>query len=559
MLRRIAAVAALIVATACSEPAGLPGDFAVATDLTAATGIVPGRWIIEFQPGVADPPGLARRLTAMAGAKLHFVYGAALSGFAAALPPQAVAALRRNPNVLSIEPDRYVRASGGSAAAASWGLDRVDQRGLPLDGTYTWDATGNGVTAYVLDSGIRVTHAEFGARATIGADFIGDGRNGDDCDGHGTHVAATIGGATYGVAKEVSLVAVRVLDCAGVGPLSGVIAGIDWVTGNHVGNAVANMSLGGPASKTADRALRKSVASGVTYAVAAGNNNIDACRVSPARVAQAITVGATTSTDARAAYSNWGDCIDLFAPGSGITSAWIGTDDATATINGTSMAAPHVAGVAALYLETNPGASPSTVTAAILDATTRGVVTGANSANDNLLFSRTTAAGGNQPPVADFSVSCDRLECSFTDASSDWDGSVVTWAWDFGDGVTSSERDPAHAFAGDGTYTVRLTVTDDAGASAARERDVTVRAAGSPISLSISGRKVKGRLWIDMAWAGAGTRWVELRYNGAHLTSVQNLGYFTHNTTITGSDVTVSYQVCEIGTTLCSDVVTGTF
>jgi len=554
--------AALLAATACAEPVGVSratDASPLAVDLMADAGIVPGRYIIEFQPGVADPPGLARGLTTAAGGRIHFVYGAAIVGFAATLPPPAVEALQRNPAILSIEPDRYVQAWNGSSPAASWGLDRVDQRALPLDGTYAWEASGRGVTVYVIDSGILPTHTEFGGRATIGADFVGDGMAGYDCAGHGTHVAGTIGGTTYGVAREVGIVAVRVLNCSGTGTESGVIAGIDWVTGNHAANAVANMSLGGPRSNTADRALRNSVSSGVTYTVAAGNNNIDACQVSPARVSQAITVGATTSGDARAAYSNWGDCIDLFAPGSGITSAWIGADDATATINGTSMAAPHVAGVAALFLETSPGASPSAVTAAILDATTRGVVSGANSANNDLLFSRLSQGGGNQPPVADFSSSCDRLECVFTDASFDWDGTIAARAWDFGDGQTSQDANPVHAYAADGTYTVRLAVTDDNGASAFRERTVTVRAAGSPIGLTISGRKVKGRLWVDMLWNGATTTWVQIRYNGAHLTTVQNLGYFTHNTTITGGGVTLTYQVCEIGTQVCSDVVTGSF
>ena len=273
------------------------------------------------------------------------------------------------------------------------GGERIDQRSLPLSGTYSYTATGSGVTAYIIDTGIRFSHAEFGGRATSGYDAV-DGGTADDCNGHGTHVAGTVGGSSYGVAKSVALVAVRVLDCGGSGSTAGVIAGIDWVTGNHAPGApaVANMSLGGGASTALDTAVQNSIGDGVSYAIAAGNGNQggraqDACKYSPARVSEAMTVGATDKTDTKTSWSNYGNCVDWFAPGLSITSAWNTSDTATNTISGTSMATPHTTGVAALYLQGNPGASPATVRTALYDNTTKGVVKSSKTANNHLLFS----------------------------------------------------------------------------------------------------------------------------------------------------------------------------
>ncbi len=266
-------------------------------------------------------------------------------------------------------------------------MDRIDQQLLPLNNTYNYNNDGGGVSAYVIDTGIRITHTEFGGRATHGFDAVNDGYNGNDCHGHGTHVAGTIGGTNYGVAKNVQLIAVRVLNCSGSGTTSGVIAGIDWVTINAVRPAVANMSLGGSISSALDSAVTNSINSGVSYAIAAGNSSQNACNFSPARVPAAITVGATNNSDSRPSWSNYGKCLDLFAPGVSITSAWIGSDTATNTISGTSMATPHAAGVAALKLQGSPTANPAEVAAELVTKSTANIVknTGKNSPN-RLLF-----------------------------------------------------------------------------------------------------------------------------------------------------------------------------
>lgn len=348
--------------------------------------VISGRYIVVFKAGTpaAEVNAAAEHARGLGG-QVDFVYEAALTGFAGNLPEQALFGLSHNPNIEFIEEDQEITLDA-TQSPATWGLDRIDQHNLPLNNSYTYNFTGAGVTAYIIDTGIRVTHNEFGGRATSGYDFVDNDSNADDCNGHGTHVAGTVGGGTYGVAKGVSLKAVRVLNCSGSGTTSGVIAGIDWVTSQHTtGKAVANMSLGGSASTALDNAVRNSIADGVVYAIAAGNSNRNACNFSPARVGEAITVGATTSTDARASYSNKGRCLDLFAPGSSITSAWITSNTATNTISGTSMATPHVTGVAALYLEGHP-ATPQQVRDAIVNAASVGVVKNPGTNSPNLLL-----------------------------------------------------------------------------------------------------------------------------------------------------------------------------
>ncbi|HEX6044565.1 MAG TPA: S8 family peptidase [Pyrinomonadaceae bacterium] len=328
-------------------------------------------------------PYIASELANTHGGKLKEVYQNALNGFAVEMTEAEAERLSLDFRVAYVEEDSTVTADV-TQSNPPWGLDRIDQRSRPLSGTYTYNFTGAGVRAYVIDTGIRTSHNEFGGRAAVSFDAFGG--NGQDCNGHGTHVAGTIGGATYGVAKGVQLRAVRVLNCSGSGTTSGVIAGVDWVRQNFQAPAVANMSLGGGASSALDTAVNNVSNAGVAIAVAAGNSNTNACNSSPARAANAITVGSTTTTDARSSFSNFGTCLDLFAPGSGILSAWFSSNTATATLSGTSMASPHVAGVAALYKQANPSASAATVRNAIVNGATTNVVTSAGTGSPNRLL-----------------------------------------------------------------------------------------------------------------------------------------------------------------------------
>jgi subtilisin family serine protease len=367
------------------------------TDLAASADvatIIPDRYIVVFADGAdaltVDAAIVEAQMAAAAtegsgAVDVHYRYESALVGFAATMPASALEALKKNPSVAIIEPDQVITLSA-TQSPVTWGLDRIDQRNLPLSNSYTYNNTGAGVTAYIVDTGILYGHNEFGGRASFGYDAFGG--NGSDCNGHGTHVAGTVGGSVYGVAKSVTLKAVRVLNCSGSGTNSGVIAGVNWVASHHAAGApaVANMSLGGSISSALDTAVNNAINDGVTFAIAAGNSNRNACNYSPARVAAAITVGATTSTDARASYSNYGSCLDLFAPGSSITSAWYTSNTATNTISGTSMATPHVAGVAALYLQGNPGASPASVRDAIVNNATTGKVTKPGTSSPNRLL-----------------------------------------------------------------------------------------------------------------------------------------------------------------------------
>ncbi|HEX8702679.1 MAG TPA: S8 family serine peptidase [Myxococcaceae bacterium] len=340
--------------------------------------------------------GLAQEMALSKGGQVLHVYKHAVNGFAVRMSEAKMRELLADPRVAYIEEDG-VRTANNTQTGATWGLDRIDQANLPLNQTYTYNVDGTGVHAYIIDTGVRLTHSQFTGRMGNGFDAVTSGGNANDCQGHGTHVAGTVGGTIHGVAKKVTIHPVRVLDCQGSGTDSGVIAGIDWVTANHVKPAVANMSLGGGASATLDAALARSHDAGVVHVVAAGNDNSNACNYSPAREPKAITVGSTTSTDARSSFSNFGTCIDIWAPGSSILSASSSSDTATTTLSGTSMASPHVAGAAALYLAVNPSATPQQVRDALVNNGTLNKVTNPGTGSINRLLYTSFITGTPQP------------------------------------------------------------------------------------------------------------------------------------------------------------------
>ena len=391
MKRFIAPTLAALALVACSESSTAPlapeqlQQVKLAPYFSKGADGIEGQYIVVFNDGTSDVSTLANQKMRQHSAGSKFIYGNVLKGFAATMSAGEVESLRSDPDVAYIEQDGIVRMET-TQSGATWGIDRIDQRNLPLSGSYTYTSTGAGVRAYIIDTGIQTNHPQFGTRASAVYDALGG--SGQDCNGHGTHVAGTVGSSTYGVAKGVYLRAVRVLDCAGSGSNSGVIAGMDWVKTNHISPAVANMSLGGGFSSATNTSANNLAASGVFLAVAAGNSNADACSSSPSSAANATTVAATGSNDARATYSNYGGCVDLYAPGSSITSTWI--NSGTNTISGTSMATPHVTGVGALYKATFGDASYSTIRSWLTSNATANVVSGNPSGTPNLLLYKST-------------------------------------------------------------------------------------------------------------------------------------------------------------------------
>jgi subtilisin family serine protease len=467
----LAAVAAPFI-SGCSDPGSSLGPRlgslrpAVSSAEKAAAPFgdsIPGAYIVTFRDTVQDVPGLAARLVQASGGTHRYTYSAALRGFAARLPAPALEALRRNPRVAYVEPDRTLHESDVQPGP-TWGLDRIDQRALPLDKAYTFGSAGAGVTAYILDGGIRFSHRDFEGRAVRGVDLIGDGMDGGDCRGHGTHVAATVGGRTWGVAKKVALVSVRVMDCNGAGTVSGAIAGLDWVARNRRLPAVANLSIGSVVDESFNAAVRGLIASGVQVSIAAGNSDADACTFSPSSTSEAVVVGAAGDAwdNKRRIYSNWGGCVDLFAPGSGVVSASHLDDTLQTTRSGTSMAAPHAAGVMALWLSDDPSLSPAQLHQLIVTTATQDVVTDAKGPNAHLLYAVRAAvpppAPAPTPPTAEFTAACTRLACTF-DATSSTPGSagIARYDWVYGDGAVGAGTSRCAPTRPAGSYIVTLT------------------------------------------------------------------------------------------------------
>jgi serine protease len=422
---------------------------------------IPDEYIVVLNSDVTDIRGRANARVRAHGGTLGSTYESALKGFSAHISAAAADALADDPDVLSVEQAQEV-VPASVESSPGWGLDRIDQATLPLNGLYNYSQTGSGVNVYVVDAGIRSTHTEFGGRVGQGFTTVSDAYGTDGCGNHGTHVAGIVGGARYGVAKSVTLHSVRVFDCNGVTSTADIISAVDWITANVVRPAVVEMALTTALSNTLNSAVQNSISAGITYVAAAGSNSTDACSYSPSSVSGAITVAAIGGSDAQSTYTNAGSCVDLYAPGDQIMSAFATDDNITGQMTGTSQASAFVAGAAALYLETHPQASPAEVAQAIVSGATVGVVTGVSLNTPNLLLrvgdsgSPQPAPIGNQPPTASFTASCRKTSCTFNASGSKDDVGIVSYAWSFGDGTSASSTSSTVSH----TYNVKGTVSE---------------------------------------------------------------------------------------------------
>ena len=488
MLKKFAYAAVLSFAVGACTDAGIPAGPArlapfvqVSGDLT--TQIVPNEYIVILRDRTTSDLNGAIAAVKAGGGTIIARYDETYRGFAAVMSPEVLRNVRLNAEVLLVQPNGIVRALGTQAPTPSWGLDRIDQRNLPLNNSMTYNNDGLGVHEYTIDTGILLTHTDFTGRVGNGFDAITAGGNANDCHGHGTHVTGTAAGTTYGIAKKAIVHPVRVLNCAGSGTFAQVINGMNWVTANRIQPAVANMSLGGGKDVATNMAADSMVRKGnVALAVASGNSNVSACNSSPASAPLPLTVNATAINDARASFSNFGACTDLFAPGVNITSDWIGSNTATATISGTSMATPHVTGALALYRAANPTATAEAIFVTLLADATPNVVTnpGVGSPNKLLYIGNIGGGGGgNLPPVAAYTNTCSTLadgarRCDFNGSSSTDDVGVVSYAWSSPGKANKTGVTTSYRFATPGTFAVTLKVTDAGGLNNSITKNIVV-------------------------------------------------------------------------------------
>lgn len=461
--------------------------------------VIPNQYIVTLnKPAAGDLlAGLpvadqaAALVASVGGGQILHSYEYALRGFAVRINALQADLLRANPLVARVSEDLKVVAYATQNSPASYGLDRIDQRNLPLNSQYNYpDLAGQGAHIYVIDTGLNPNHSEFSGRVGTSRNFISGeaATNWTDCNGHGTHVMGTAGGTSYGVAKKATLHALRVLDCGGSGSSADIIAAMNWLIANQETPAVANMSLGtqyipfvNTRSAEQEAAVKNMVNANIAVALAAGNDSADACKISPAAAPEALTVGATQSNDAKASYSNYGTCLDLFAPGSAIISADYANNSGSTSMDGTSMASPHVAGALALKRASNPGLTAAQAQSALVSDTTTGKVTSPGTGSPNKLLYVVNSGGGtpvDTAPVANFSASCSNLSCTFTSTSTD-DKGIAATSWNFGDSSSGSGSPVSKTYAAPGTYSVTLTVTDTIGQTNVKTQPVTVTAASS--------------------------------------------------------------------------------